>query len=143
MVDRLEDKALHLERRMTIFEAEIDDGSGARLHPTSLATVQPAVFLGRVCCDTENGQLNPQSILLEGSMQTSKGTRVRLDLSLCPHYRTFPGQVAFVQGVNPSGFCVAASQMLPGLPLPMPRTPMDQLSKYAEATGAVLIFPDK
>lgn len=41
----------------------------------------------------EEGRLNPQSTLLEGSIRHSQGARVRLDLSKCPAFRLFPGQV--------------------------------------------------
>ena len=48
--------------------------------------------MGRVCCDGE-GRLNEASAQLEGDVATSKGARVRLDLSRVPALRLFTGQV--------------------------------------------------
>ena len=78
-------------------------------------------------CSAEDGRLNPQSVLLEGSIKLSQGSRVRLDLSKCPEFRLFPGQVVAVRGTNPSGLCVVAAHVLPGAPLPMARTPLPEL----------------
>jgi DNA polymerase alpha subunit B len=50
------------------------------------------LFVGRVCCDGE-GRLNEASAQLEGDIATSKGARVRLDLSRVPALRIFTGQV--------------------------------------------------
>ncbi len=49
---------------------------------------------GLVGCAAEEGRLNQQSTLLEGSIRHSQGARVRLDLSKCPAFRLFPGQVS-------------------------------------------------
>lgn len=49
-------------------------------------------LVGRIVCDSA-GQLNPESIILEGSSRTSKCNRVRLDISSLPSYSLFPGQV--------------------------------------------------
>ena len=54
--------------------------------------------VGRVCCDTV-GKMNAQSVMLEGSRDTSSGRAVSLDLSQVPHFSLFPGQV-FVEDVN-------------------------------------------
>jgi len=50
---------------------------------------------GRICCDS-NGKLNAQSVVLEGSRETSAGKRIPLDLSDVTHYSLFPGQASFV-----------------------------------------------
>ena len=49
----------------------------------------------------EEGRLNQESALLEGSMRSSQGARVRLDLSRCPAFRLFPGQVGGWVGCQP------------------------------------------
>lgn len=49
--------------------------------------------MGRVCCDAGEGRLNEASVQLEGDVATSKGARVRLDLSRVPSLRIFTGQV--------------------------------------------------
>ncbi len=50
--------------------------------------------MGRIVCDSE-GHLNASSVLLEGTLQHSKGHSVKLDLSQLPSYRLFPGQVCY------------------------------------------------
>lgn len=62
---------------------------------------------------------------------------MRLDLSNCPQYRLFPGQVVAVRGTNPTGFCVAASEVHQGLPLPMQRTGLQELVAFTEAASRV------
>ena len=55
--------------------------------------VQESVtVIGRVCCDG-NGRLNVNSLLFEGSVETSSGRRVHLDVSNVPQFSLFPGQV--------------------------------------------------
>lgn len=54
---------------------------------------EPALFVGRVCCDAGEGRLNEASAQLEGDIGTSKGARVRLDVSRVPSLRIFTGQV--------------------------------------------------
>jgi len=55
--------------------------------------VQEAVtVVGRICCDG-NGRLNANSLLLEGSIETSSGRSVPLDVSNVPQFSLFPGQV--------------------------------------------------
>ena len=48
--------------------------------------------VGRVCCDS-NGKLNAKSVLLEGSVDTSIGKNIPVDLSEIKQYSLFPGQV--------------------------------------------------
>jgi len=48
--------------------------------------------VGRICCDG-NGRLNSNSLLLEGSIETSFGRQVPLDVSNVPQFSLFPGQV--------------------------------------------------
>ena len=77
MVDRLADKAAYIQHRIATFEAEVEAAAGAgATHPVATAAQQPSYFVGRVCCDTENERLNPQSIVLEGSTSVSHGARV-------------------------------------------------------------------
>lgn len=143
MVDRIEDRVAYCERRILALSAEVPsaaDGEAAEgepgLHPVGLACQQPAIFAGRIVCDTEEGRLNAASLLLEGSQQHSEGMRVRLDVSKCAAgVRLFPGQTVLVQGTNPSGHCVVASEVLPGMPAPMPATPLPELAAAVAAHG--------
>ncbi|RUS86560.1 hypothetical protein EGW08_005699 [Elysia chlorotica] len=50
---------------------------------------------GRICCDSI-GRLNNQSVLLEGSRDSSAGKSISLDLSELKQYSLFPGQVQAV-----------------------------------------------
>lgn len=120
MVDRLIDKAAYLDYRITTFERAVEAAGGGEPHSVATAAQNPTVFVGRVCCDTEDSKINPQSVLLEGSVGSAAGARVRLDLSACPDFRLFPGQIVAVKGTNPSGFCIVASEVLSGLPLAQP-----------------------
>lgn len=40
-----------------------------------------------------------------------------------------------VKGANPSGNCILVAEVVGGLPLPMPRSSLQQLAEYASATG--------
>ena len=127
----------YLERRILAAEAAAEKALECEAHPTAIAAQHMTLFVGRVCCDTEGGRLNAQSLLLEGSQKTSQGARVRLDVSHCPTNRLFPGQVVAMLGTNPSGHCIVASQLLPGAAAaPLPCTSLEQLATYATATGA-------
>ncbi|XP_065833530.1 DNA polymerase alpha subunit B-like [Oscarella lobularis] len=63
---------------------------------------ETVTVVGRVCCDSE-GKLNTQSILLEGSVKTSGGRSVHLDVADMKEYSLFSGQIVAVSGVNNSG----------------------------------------
>ena len=51
--------------------------------------------VGRVCCDAD-GKLNAKSVVLEGSLDTSHGHMVRMDLSKLSQFALFPGQVSLL-----------------------------------------------
>merc|ERR1719354_509911 len=72
---------------------------------------------GRVCCDSV-GRLNSKSVLLEGSMETSAGEKVPLDLSDVSNYSLFPGQIVAMQGKNSTGSRVHPSSIYNGTRLP-------------------------
>ena len=125
----------YLEARIVAAEEAAAAALGCEAHPVAAAAQQPSLFVGRIVCDAEGGKLNPQSLLLEGSVRSSGGARVRLDVSRLPSFRLFPGQVVALRGTNPSGFCVVASHLLPGLAAPPAATPLPDLARYAAATG--------
>jgi len=67
----------------------------AHNHPNVSAVLYlqaPVTVVGRVCCDG-SGRLNAKSLLLEGSLDSSSGRRVSLDVSNVPQFSLFPGQV--------------------------------------------------
>jgi hypothetical protein len=163
MTNRLEDRAAYVERRITSLEDDVEAGALKHFfittttdnqqqqqgedtdssmtmttpHPVAVSSQNTSIFIGRICCDAEEGRLNAQSLLLEGSMRTSRGERVRLDVNKCTSgYRLFPGQVVAVIGTNPSGYCVIADQVVPGLALPSAKTPLAGLAAlYSDGTG--------
>lgn len=106
-----------LEERLESFEKIVQDTMGAKnLQSLASASQDISVFCGRVCCDTEGGKLNSQSVILEGSHARSFGARVKVDLSGCKDFRIFPGQVVAVVGTNPSGFCIVAKEIITSFP---------------------------
>lgn len=127
MTNSLMQRVTYIENRLCLFERLLEEnGAPFALRSLAVAVQEPSYFVGRICCDTEESHLNPKSIMLEGSIRTSHGARVRLDLSACPEYRLFPGQILIVKGTNPSGFCVVASDILSGMPLPTSHRPRNQ-----------------
>ncbi|AQK40137.1 DNA polymerase alpha 2 [Zea mays] len=72
--------------------------------------------VGTVACDGE-GHLNEKSILLQGSVEHSRGQCVRLDLKDLDHFSLFPGQVVGIEGHNPSGHCFVASKLFDSIPV--------------------------
>lgn len=65
--------------------------SRAKLRPWRLPQAM-SLFVGRVCGESEGGRLAEGDLLLEGSLASSSGARVALDLSRLPAFRLFPGQ---------------------------------------------------
>lgn len=119
MMNTLMSKVQYLDERIRAMEQVID----AQIQPKKTRSIAAAcqdlaVFCGRIVCDTEGGRLNPQSVMLEGSIATSRGARVRLDLQACGDYRLFPGQVVAIVGKNPTGFCIVAQEIVSSLPFP-------------------------
>ena len=85
---------------------------------------EPVVCCGRVLCDSSEGRLNEQSVLLEGpSSDGGQGMRVRLDTTKLGSVNLFPGQVVAVEGINPSGHCITAFGILTGVPQPRESQP--------------------
>jgi DNA polymerase alpha subunit B len=59
--------------------------------------------------------MTDQSVLLEASRSLGSGVRIPLDLSSCPSYSIFPGQVVVLEGKNPDGskFVVSSQKSIP------------------------------
>ncbi|CAN6301501.1 unnamed protein product [Urochloa humidicola] len=117
MYDRMEDRFNYLEDRIrklsTLFSASGFCGQPA---DATLASEEKMFAVGMVTCDGE-GRLNEKSILLQGSVEHSKGERVRLDLKDLDHFSLFPGQVVGIEGHNPSGHCFVASKLIDSIPV--------------------------
>ena len=76
-------------------------------------------MVGRICCDG-NGRLNANSLLLEGSIDSSSGRQVPLDVSNVPQFSLFPGQVVAMDGINSSGRRFVANKIHEGVLSPPP-----------------------
>ena len=135
MRDRVADKAEMLERRLVSFADACEAAyPGLNCRGAVYAASQDDVtVVGRVVCDSE-GRLNEQSVQLEGSIATSNGMRVRLELRDVPRFSLFPGQIVCVQGQNPSGHCLVAKRVIAAAPPPAARSPAG-----ASAHGALTV----
>ncbi|TVU51823.1 hypothetical protein EJB05_03268 [Eragrostis curvula] len=93
MYDRMEDRFNYLEDHIRK-PASLFSASGFYGEPAdaTLASEEKMFAVGMVVCDGE-GRLNEKSILLQGSVEHSRGQRVRLDLKNLDHFSLFPGQV--------------------------------------------------
>ncbi|CAL4896390.1 unnamed protein product [Urochloa decumbens] len=117
MYDRIEDRFNYLEDRIrksaTLFSASGFCGQPA---DATLASEEKMFAVGMVTCDGE-GHLNEKSILLQGSVEHSRGERVRLDLKDLDQFSLFPGQIMGIEGHNPSGHCFVASKLIDLIPV--------------------------
>eukprot|EP00730_Choanoeca_flexa_P015575 TRINITY_DN7181_c0_g1_i1.p1 TRINITY_DN7181_c0_g1~~TRINITY_DN7181_c0_g1_i1.p1 ORF type:complete len:643 (+),score=139.85 TRINITY_DN7181_c0_g1_i1:36-1964(+) len=115
-------------------KAKMDQGEDEAHGQTALAgvslpTQEPVVVTGRVCCDGE-GKLNAKSVLLEGSLETSNGARVLLNLNEVKQYSLFQGQIIAAEGINSSGDVFTPTTIYQGAPLSKRKTTPAQLLDY-------------
>lgn len=81
------------------------------------------LYVGRIVSDNDE-KLTEASVLLEASRSGGSGARVPLDLSQCPSYSLFPGQLVVLAGRNPDGSRIVVSEfkapecLAPALPAP-------------------------
>ncbi|KAE8770137.1 DNA polymerase alpha subunit B [Hordeum vulgare] len=117
MYDRMEDRFNYLEGRIGR-SARLFSATGLCGQPAdaTLASEENMFAVGMVICDGE-GRLNEKSILLQGSVEHSRGQRVRLDLKDINQFSLFPGQVVGIEGHNPSGHCFVASKLIDSIPV--------------------------
>jgi DNA polymerase alpha subunit B len=124
MRDRIADKVDMLESRLEAFRNRIRlRYPGLKCSGAVYAASQDDVaVIGRIVCDSE-GRLNEQSVQLEGSIATSNGARVRVELRDVPNFSLFPGQIVCAQGQNPSGHCLVAKRIIASAAPAMARSP--------------------
>uniref|UniRef100_A0ACD6AND1 Uncharacterized protein n=1 Tax=Avena sativa TaxID=4498 RepID=A0ACD6AND1_AVESA len=117
MYDRMEDRFNYLEDRIRR-SASLFSATGLYREPVdaTLASEESMFSVGMVICDGE-GRLNEKSILLQGSVEHSRGQRVRLDLKDINQFSLFPGQVVGIEGHNPSGHCFVVSRLIDSVPV--------------------------
>ncbi|XP_033123585.1 DNA polymerase alpha subunit B-like [Anneissia japonica] len=101
---------------------------------------ESTTVIGRICCDS-NGRLNSSSVLLEGSVDSSSGRRVHLNLSELKEYSLFPGQIVAVDGSNTTGNKLVASQIYKGKSLPLPSDTSNSLLDHGSLHVAMAAGP--
>ncbi|XP_052274858.1 DNA polymerase alpha subunit B-like isoform X2 [Dreissena polymorpha] len=110
--DLIEDMADHLQKVHNIEE----------FSHAVLPTQEEVTVCGRVCCDS-NGKLNAKSVVLEGSIDTSAGKVIPLDVSQLKEYALFPGQIVALTGHNSTGQKFVANKLFESVALPLPDCP--------------------
>lgn len=72
--------------------------------------------MGRIVSDNDR-KFAEKGVLLEASRSMGSGARIPLDLSACPSYAMFPGQLVCLEGTNPDGsaFHVSEQKQFPCL----------------------------
>jgi hypothetical protein len=97
--------------------------------PTSQDT---QVHIGRICCQSAEGRLTSNSVMLEGSLALCNGRRIRLDLSRIEEYALFPGQIVAVEGNNAGDGAFVVRKIYEGAPAPLPEYTAAQLHEIKE-----------
>ncbi|KAL8552556.1 hypothetical protein ACS0TY_001301 [Phlomoides rotata] len=112
MYDRIEDKFNFLENCIkNRAAAYVSTGRYEEPVDPSVASQKSIFAVGMICCE-EEGRLKEKPVLLQSSVEHSGGQRVRLDLQKLKQFSIFPGQAVGVEGHNPSGHCLIASNII-------------------------------
>ena len=123
MYTPLRERAQALENRINTMQEVFVEASGIKedLAPVGVPSQSPVTVFGRVLVDSEaDGRLNASSVILEGSLASSGGARMRLNLSKVPAFALFPGQFVAVTGINSMGHTMMVSRVAQVLPAPRP-----------------------
>lgn len=94
-------------------------------------------MVGRIIADNDN-KFTEQGVFLESSRAIGSGARIPLDLSACPSYSFFPGQLVCLEGSNPDGSLfrvtkqLPSDNLIPGLPVSSERL------RYSHATSLMI-----
>jgi DNA polymerase alpha subunit B len=127
----LEERAMALDMHMMALEKEMcEKASIGEVSAIGIPSNDEVWVCGRVINEADEGRLNKTSILIEGSRQSSQGRTTALDLSECPSFAVFPGQIIMVKGNDPSGRKMVAKQVIEGIPLPLPKTPVSRVMEF-------------
>ncbi|KAL4238917.1 DNA polymerase alpha subunit B [Mactra antiquata] len=128
--DMIEDMAEHLQKVYNV-----EDFSHI-----SLPTQEEVTVVGRVCCDSD-GKLNAKSVVLEGSIDSSSGKTIPVDLSQLKEYALFPGQVVAMTGHNSTGQKFIANKLYESVNLPLPNVEIDTEPGISKLTVLVAAGP--
>ncbi|XP_038078609.1 DNA polymerase alpha subunit B-like [Patiria miniata] len=131
MFQKFTDKASVLNDMIENMAQQFQDKHGIEnFSHVALPIQEPVTAVGRVCCDTSTGRLNAQSVLLEGSVDTSSGKQVMLSLSDIKEFSLFPGQIIASDGINSKGVKLVASKIYESVPLPLCQSEDNSLSDH-------------
>lgn len=103
-----------------------------------LPSQQPVVNVGRIACDTSEGKLNPESVLLTHGPEVQT---VPLDLRDVSTLSLFPGQVVAVEGVyarRSAGDCLVASKVYDAAPAARPKVKEDEMQGNLSLLHAIV-----
>ncbi|XP_071505215.1 DNA polymerase alpha subunit B-like [Diadema antillarum] len=111
-----------IKRKAEVLNEVIEDMSKMLQEKYSIENVahlalpiqESETIVGRICCDS-NGRLNAQSVMMEGSVESSAGKQTAISLAEVKAYSLFPGQVVAMDGVNSAGVKFVASKIYPGV----------------------------
>lgn len=118
MFQKLQDKANVLNEMITALSVQMKENLLLDEYENVLTQTQEDITIsGRICCDSV-GRLNSKSILLEGSIETSGGQQIPLELGDVSNYSLFPGQIVAIRGRNGTGAKVHPSSIYCGSRLP-------------------------
>jgi len=136
--ESLEDRSGCRELRLISMEAAIGaamckrhENEEVEMGTIGLPAQSEVVLSGRIVCEGLEGRLNEKSMLLEGSVASSRGARVRLDAAECERVAAFPGQVVSVLGRSGmTGTTFHARDFLSGLVREPASVPSDDTSLH-------------
>jgi len=118
MFQKLQDKANMLNEMITALSLQMKENLLLDEYENVTTQTQEDITLaGRICCDSV-GRLNSKSIILEGSMDTSGGQQIPIDMGDVPNYSLFPGQIVAIRGKNSTGSKIHPSSIYCGTRLP-------------------------
>lgn len=124
------DKHLQGMQDYMVEKAGIDP---ADIVPVGTPSPETVWICGRIFCESAEGRINKQSVLLEGSRRDSGGRRVKLNLSEIHALAIFPGQIIMAQGIyDKTEFAV--KRIIEGFPLEQPKSTPKQLLDYHHST---------
>lgn len=92
-------------------EVKVEEGTSRTLSHVGVPHHERVLVGGRICCDGV-GRINPKSLILEGTRDSSGGACMNLDVSQLSRYSFFPGQSVLMEGTNPSGKSFIASSLI-------------------------------
>ncbi|CAG7836305.1 unnamed protein product [Allacma fusca] len=124
MFQKARDMAVAMNRAIhNLATTIIDENDLEGYQSLKESTTEVAIYVGRVRGDG-NGKLTAGSVYFEGTLESSDGHVVSLDLSSLDECFLFPGQVVALGGSNNLGKCVVVKNVFSPRPLPFPEMPL-------------------